>query len=89
MIARYLHRELEGARTWIEPSHSPNSNRYDFSSVYLLGGSHLATMPDGNLTTHVETHIGRVYGDKSGKNNTVINTTSVLTTWWLPSSYHA
>nr|XP_054759184.1 uncharacterized protein LOC129265193 [Lytechinus pictus] len=62
--SRYEHRELDSARTWIEPA---GTSFHQFDEVYILGGAHLAFMPlDYNLTEPVSVQVGQLYGDTTG-----------------------
>ena len=63
LFHRYEHRELDGARTWVEPDTSTSA--YNFSEVYVLGGAHLAFRSD-SLQNSVDVDIEYVHGDKTG-----------------------
>ena len=61
---RYNNRELDSARTWIEPE--TGTNHYVFDELHLTGGAHLAVFPKDGLTSNVNVLVGELYGDTTG-----------------------
>ncbi|XP_038052472.1 uncharacterized protein LOC119725183 [Patiria miniata] len=61
---RYKHRELDSARTWIEPETETNS--YEFDELYITGRAQLAVVPMDNLTSDVDVYVGELFGDTTG-----------------------
>ncbi|PIK61100.1 hypothetical protein BSL78_01925 [Apostichopus japonicus] len=59
---RYNHRELDSAKTWIEEDDGP----HDFTELTVIGGSQLACMSAGNLTSPVKTRVEHLHGDTTG-----------------------
>lgn len=60
---RYNHRELDSAKTWIEEDDGP----HDFTELTVIGGSQLACMSAGNLTSPVKTTVEHLHGDTTGR----------------------
>ncbi|XP_070535283.1 uncharacterized protein [Ptychodera flava] len=61
---RYKYRELDSARTWIEPDSGTNS--YWFDETHITGNAQVAVMPKDSLTSPVDVHMGHLHGDKTG-----------------------